>query len=66
MWFYSSSASFNSAYYNRIQAATDLYGAGSDEVRQVTCAMQSVELDHPGYCSGLPARLPQAVDEVGW
>ena len=64
--YYSSSASFNSAYYNWIQAATDLYGAGSDEVRQVTRAIQSVELDQPGYCSGLPARLPAAVDPVGW
>ena len=60
--YYSTSATFNDAYADLIQAATDLYGAGSDEVRQTTRALQSVELDQPGYCSGLPARAPAAAD----
>jgi Zn-dependent metalloprotease len=64
--YYSSSASFNSGYYNWIQAAADLYGADSPECLQTRRALQSVELDQPGYCSGLPARLPAALDPVGW
>ena len=60
--YYSTSATFNEAYADLIQAATDLYGAGSDEVRQTTRALQAVELDQPGYCSGIPARAPAATD----
>lgn len=64
--YYSTSATFNEAYADLIQAATDLYGVGSEEVRQTTRALQAVELDQPGYCSGLPPRPPQALDVEGW
>ena len=49
-----------------IQAAADLYGADSLEVRQVRRALQSVELDQPGFCSGQPPRVPDALDLEGW
>jgi hypothetical protein len=60
--YYSRTATFNEAYADLIQAATDLYGAGSDEVRQTTRALQAVELDQPGYCSGIPGHPPEATD----
>ena len=52
--YYAQTETFNGAYAKLIQAATDLYGAGSDEVRQTTRALQAVELDQPGYCRGIP------------
>ena len=66
VFYYSASESFNGAYLDWIQASTDLYGAASETTRQVTRALQAVELDQPGRCSGLPARLPQATDVEGW
>ena len=66
VFYYSANASFYEAYWDWIQAATDLYGVGSEEVRQTTRALQAVELDQPGYCSGLPPRPPQALDVEGW
>ena len=64
--YYAQTETFNGAYPKWIQAATDLYGVGSEEVRQTTRALQAVELDQPGYCSGLPPRPPQALDVEGW
>jgi Zn-dependent metalloprotease len=60
--YYAQTETFNGAYAKWIQAATDLYGADSDEVRQTTRALQAVELDQPGYCSGIPAHPPAATD----
>ena len=42
--YYSSSVTFNEAYFDVIQAASDLYGA--DDVAQVRKALQAVEIDH--------------------
>jgi Zn-dependent metalloprotease len=64
--YYSTAETFNGAYVKLIQAATDLHGADSLEVRQVRRALQSVELDQPGFCSGQPARVPDALDLEGW
>ena len=64
--YYAQTETFNGACAKWIQAATDLYGTGSDEVRQTTRALQAVELDQPGYCSGLPPHPPQALDVEGW
>ena len=64
--YYSRTETFSGAYSEWIQAATDLYGAGSEEVRQTTRALQAVEMDQPGYCSGQPARVPHALDLEGW
>ena len=64
--YYSTTETFNGAYVKLIQAAADLYGADSLEVRQVRRALQSVELDQPGFCSGQPPRVPDALDLEGW
>ena len=64
--YYSRTETFNGAYAKLIQSAADLYGADSPECLQTRRALQSVELDQPGYCSGLPARPPAALDPVGW
>ena len=64
--YYAQTENFNGAYAEWIQSAADLYGAGSPECLQTRRALQSVEMDQPGYCSGLPARLPQATDVEGW
>ncbi len=62
VFYYSASESFNGAYLDWIQASTDLYGATSETTRQVTRALQAVELDQPGLCSGIPAHPPAATD----
>jgi hypothetical protein len=62
VFYYSASESFNGAYLDWIQASTDLYGATSETTRQVTRALQAAEMDQPGACSGIPARLPAATD----
>ena len=64
--YYAQSETFNGAYYKLIQACSDLYGADSDATRQLRRALQSVELDQAGLCSGTPPRLPEAVDVEGF
>ncbi len=64
--YYSTTESYNGAYAKLVQSAVDLYGADSVEACQTTRALQAVELDQPGACSGQPARLPAALDVEGW
>ena len=45
-----------------IKAAHKTFGEGERAI----VALQAVDLDQPGLCSGLPARLPQATDVEGW
>ncbi len=54
--YYSNTETFNQAYLHLRQAARDLYGANSLELSQLTMALRAVELDQPGFCSGLPLR----------
>ena len=64
--YYAKAETFNGAYYKLIQAAIDLYGSGSEEALQLTRALQSVELDQAGACSGVPLRFPGSLDVEGW
>lgn len=52
--YYAASETFNGAYNGLIQACHDLYPAADCD--QLTRALQAVEMDQPGACSGLPAR----------
>ncbi len=52
--YYSPSETFNGAYTALRQACLDLYSPADCD--QLTKALQAVELDQPGACSGLPAR----------
>lgn len=52
--YYSPSETFNGAYTALRQACLDLYGPADCD--QLTKALQAVELDQPGKCSGLPAQ----------
>jgi len=45
---------FNGAYGNFIQACRDLYSEA--DCAELTKALQAVEMDQPGACSGVPAR----------
>lgn len=47
---YTSSESFNSAYFHQVQSCIELYGAASTECREFIHALQSVEMDQVGYC----------------
>ena len=58
--YYSASVTFNEAYFDILQAASDLYGA--DDVAQVQNALQAVEMDHPGPCSGQPMPASEVID----
>ena len=51
--YYAASETFNGAYQGLRQACLDLYPAA--DCAQLTKALQAVELDQPGKCSGLPA-----------
>jgi len=54
--YYTPTETFNGAYALFLQACGDLYaGEDCDELRK---ALQSVELDQPGKCSGLPGSVP--------
>ena len=64
--YYAKAETFNGAYYKLVQAAIDLYGSGSEEALQLTRALQSVELDQAGGCSGVPLRFPGSLDVEGW
>jgi len=50
--YFTSSTDFNGAYSALNQACGDLYGSGSSDCSEVKKALQSVELDQGGYCSG--------------
>ena len=52
--YYTPSETFNGAYTALRQACLDLYGPA--DCAQLTTALQAVEMDQPGACSGLPAR----------
>lgn len=61
--YFSRSVSFNEAYTDLIQACTDLYPASV--TAELTKALQAVEMDQPGLCSGIPeAPVPCAVSGV--
>jgi len=62
--YFSSTVSFNEAYADLIQASNDLYPASV--TAEVTKALQAVEMDQPGLCSGQPETQPPcAVVGVG-
>jgi hypothetical protein len=52
--YYQPSETFNLAYQALRQACLDLYSTA--DCAEVTKALQAVEMDQPGKCSGLPAR----------
>lgn len=54
--YFTRTATFNEAYFGLLQAAADLYP--QEIVDQVRIALQAVEMDQPGLCSGLPAQTP--------
>jgi hypothetical protein len=54
--YYAASETFNGAYVALRQACLDLYPAA--DCAELTKALQAVELDQPGKCSGLPAQPP--------
>jgi hypothetical protein len=55
----SSNTMFSSAYVGYQQACTDLYGSTHPEyLASVVAALQAVELDQPGRCSGIPEVAP--------
>jgi hypothetical protein len=54
--YFTQTATFNEAYFALLQAAADLYP--QEIVDQVRIAMQAVEMDQPGLCSGLPVQTP--------
>jgi hypothetical protein len=52
--YYADNETFNGAYVALRQACLDLYPAA--DCAELTKALQAVELDQPGKCSGLPAQ----------
>lgn len=54
--YFTTTTTFNEGYAAILQAAADLYGP--EVVAQVRAALQAVELDQPGRCSGLPEEEP--------
>lgn len=54
--YFTRTVTFNEAYFALQQAAADLYPQAV--VDQVRIALQAVEMDQPGLCSGLPPRVP--------
>lgn len=54
--YFTRSVTFNEAYFALQQAAADLYP--QEVVDQVRIALQAVEMDQPGACSGIPAQTP--------
>lgn len=57
--YFSTNTTFSSAYVMYQQACTDLYGSSHPEyLASVVAALQSVELDQPGRCSGIPEVAP--------
>jgi hypothetical protein len=64
--YFVASETFNGAYAKLQQAAADLYPDDAHIRTQVRRAFQAVEMDQPGKCSGIAARIPQALDVQGW
>lgn len=62
--YYSNSESFSSAYYAQVNACKDLYGSSSETCNSVARALQAVEMDQPGKCSGIPSKEPTCKDLV--
>lgn len=60
MSYYAQAETFNAAYAHIIQAAEDLYGP--EDVEQVRRALQAVEMDQSGRCSG-GTEIPPAADD---
>jgi bacillolysin len=50
--YFTSSTDFNGAYHAFNQACNDLYGSGSSDCTETKKALQSVEMDQGGQCSG--------------
>jgi Zn-dependent metalloprotease len=55
---------FNDLYHAMLQACRDLYTEA--DALKLAVAMEATELDQPSFCSGLPPRVPNAVDPIGW
>ena len=67
--YYPQTGTFNHAYNDQMQSCQDLigqFGITADDCVQVGRALQAVEMDQPGACSGLPASVPGCVDLIGW
>lgn len=64
--YYVSSETFNGAAAKLVQASRDLYPTEPQTITAVQRALQSVEMDQAGHCSGQPATVPLALDAVGW
>jgi Zn-dependent metalloprotease len=65
--YFTRTVSFNEAYVGLIQACNDLYDG--ETCAELEKALQAVELDQPGLCSGIPAvtpacATPSAVEEL--
>ena len=60
--YYSVNTDFNDAFNALTQACNDLYSEA--DCRQVISALQAVEMDQAGYCSGIPG-LPAACRSCG-
>ncbi len=60
MSYYAQAETFNAAYAHIIQAAEDLYGAA--DVAEGRKALQAVEMDQSGRCSG-GTEIPPAADD---
>lgn len=66
--YFSTTVTFNEAYTDLVQACNDLYPPAEFPyvVENVTNALQAVELDQPGLCSGIPESAPPcAVHNAG-
>ena len=64
--YYVSAESFNGAALKLVESARDLYPGEPETIRQVARALQAVEMDQAGGCSGQPGTLPLALDPQGW
>ena len=67
--YYGQTESFNGAFAKQIQSCQDLigqFGITSDDCTQVQRALQAVEMDQGGTCSGIPPSVPGCVDVIGW
>jgi len=57
--YFTRTTTFNEAVIALQMACQDLYGATHPEyLASVTAALQAVEMDQPGFCSGIPAVAP--------
>jgi Zn-dependent metalloprotease len=57
VYYYTANVTFHEAYLDWVQACTDLvgqHGITTADCRAVRRALQAVEMDQPGACSGLP------------